>query len=420
MKKGLGVFGVASLSLLVLAGCGPKNNGGNSVIKVGLITLHGETSTYDKNFIDAFNKAATKAGVKPTIISGVEETDAVTTAATTLYNDGNKFIFADSFAHESYLSAFAKTHKDVEFGHASGITAHTEKLDNFTNAFANIYEGRYLAGVAAGLKLQAMIAENPTTAHKVGYVGAYPYAEVISGYTSWYLGVKSIVDDVTMSVRYTGSWYDETAEKNTATSLINDDHVAIVSQHADSMGAPSECQDKKVPNITYNGSTEASCPDTYVISSKINWEPYFEFAFNTVKAGKHLHDAMNSYDYFGELKDNIWEGDDAGSVALSTPGKKAAVAGTKEKLEQVAAQIRNNTLRVFDTANFTVDVKNATNAKLVASNGLAVDANNHLTTFNVEGKNVIKTEGEHTYFDESTLQSAPYFNVIIEGITING
>lgn len=393
MKKGLVSLAVAGLALLSVTGC--QNN--SSSIKVGLITLHDSNSTYDKNFIDAFNAACKKMNVTAVIKNNIEEGEAAYTAAADLVDQGCKFVFADSFGHEDYILKAAKEFTNVQFSHATGTKAHTENLSNFHNAFASIYQGRYLAGVAAGLKLKSMIEANASTSKKIGYVGAYPYAEVKSGFTSYYLGVKSIVEDVTMSVKYTNSWYDETAEKNAAYALINDG-CSIISQHADSWGAPTACEDKKVPNVTYNGSTESKCPETYLISSKVNWEPYFEYAIGQVKDSKAI-----DTDWCQGLGDDFT----SGAVALADPGAKAAVSGTKAKLEEVAAKLKDGSLKVFDCSTFTVKGEHLT-SYLADVN---TDANYEKDT------QVIKTENGVTYFAESEFRSAPYFDIDIDGIS---
>ncbi|MFR5782797.1 MAG: BMP family ABC transporter substrate-binding protein, partial [Oscillospiraceae bacterium] len=201
-------------------------------------------------------------------------------AAAELADDGCNIVFADSFGHEDFMIQAAAVPR-VQFCHATGTKAHTEGLDNYHNAFASIYEGRYLAGIAAGMKLNEMIEAGEITEDqaKMGYVGAYTYAEVISGYTSFYLGAKSVCPSVTMDVTFTGSWYDETAEKEGANNLIAGGCV-LISQHADSMGAPTACEVAGVPNVSYNGSTIDACPNTFIVSSRIDWAPYFEYMIN--------------------------------------------------------------------------------------------------------------------------------------------
>ena len=267
-------------------------NASADTIKVGLITLHDENSTYDNNFIVATTEACAKMGAELVVKTGVSEGEDCYEVACDLADDGCDIVFADSFGHEDYMIRAAKEYPDVQFLHATGYQAQLVNLDNFHDAFASIYEGRYLAGVAAGLKLQEMINNGVLTDAnydedgnvKLGYVGAYTYAEVVSGYTSWFLGVRSVVPNVAMKVTFTGSWYDETAEKEGANTLIADG-AALLSQHADSMGAPTACETAGVPDVTYNVPTGDACPNTYVIYSRINWAPYVEYAIQCVTDG---------------------------------------------------------------------------------------------------------------------------------------
>ena len=270
---------------------------------------------------------------------------------------------------------------------------HTEELDNFHNAFASIYEGRYLAGIAAGMKLNEMIDAGTITADqaKMGYVGAYTYAEVISGYTSYFLGARSVCPTATMEVTFTGSWYDETAEKEGANKLIEDGCV-LISQHADSMGAPTACETAGVPDVSYNGSTESACPETFLVSSRINWEPYFEYAMGCVASGEAI--------------DTDWTGNlETGSVELTSLGKTAA-EGTQEAIDAAKAKLESGELHVFDAATFTVD------GKALESYMADVD-----TDADYEGDHEAVSDG---YFHESAegFRSAPYFDVKIDGIDL--
>lgn len=407
MKKCIKLAALSLVAFATLAGCDSNNN---DELTVGLITLHDENSTYDKNFIDAFKAACEAEGVKGLLKTSVPETTDAYDKATDLVESGCKFVFADSFGHEDHIIKAAKENPDVQFSHASGNKAHTSNVANFHNAFASIYEGRYLAGVAAGMKLQSMIEANPATSKKIGYIGAYTYAEVISGYTSYYLGVRSIVSDAKMDVTFTGSWYDEAAEKSAAETLISNG-CSIISQHADSWGAPTACETAGVPNISYNGSTESRCPNTFVISSKINWEPYFRYCFQQVKAGKSI-----DTDWTGELGNTLYDG----SVALSEAGKKGAVSGTEAKLNEVAGELRDGSLKVFDTSSFTVSGENV-------KASMKVDAQGHLTSYKADvnfdeaytpDTEVIETKNGKTYLAESEKRSAPYFDVQIDGITL--
>jgi basic membrane protein A len=365
-------------------------------IKAALICLHGDSSTYDKNFIDAFKQACANKGLTEedyTIITDIDEDTVCYDKAADFADNGYDVIFADSFGHEAYMIQAAKEFPDVQFCHATGTKAHTENLANYQNAFASIYQGRFLAGVAAGLKLVELYgdAEGKVSDEnaKIGYVGAHPYAEVVSGYTSFYLGVKSIVSNVTMEVRYTGSWYDETAEKTTAEALIAAG-CKLISQHADSMGAPTACENANVPNVAYNGATGKN---TFVIASRIDWVPYFEYMLDCVMNGKDIAD-----DWTGTLAN--------GAVKITALGA-AAAPGTQAKLDEVAAKLNDGSLKVFDCATFTVGGKTLTEylADVDDAGDFAPETN------------VIKTENGVTFFDESFFRSAPYFDIRIDGIT---
>ncbi|HIW86235.1 MAG TPA: BMP family ABC transporter substrate-binding protein [Candidatus Eubacterium faecipullorum] len=410
MKLAKKIMAIVLSALLVaacFAGCSaaPEGEGDNSAMKVGFIFLHDENSTYDKNFITAAEEACEAMGVEMLSRTNINEDDACYTAAAELVDEGCDIIFADSFGHEDYMIQAATDFPDVQFLHATGTKAHTENLSNFHNAFASIYEGRYLAGVAAGMKLNEMIAAGEITEDqaKMGYVGAYTYAEVISGYTSFYLGAKSVCPSVTMEVTFTGSWYDETAEKEGAEKLINDGCV-LISQHADSMGAPTACENAGVPNVSYNGSTISACPNTFIVSSRIDWAPYLEYAIQCVMDGTEI-----GYDWTGTL--------DTGSVVLTDVNTAAAAEGTQEKIDEVKAELEAGTLHVFDTSTFTVTVTEDKNVNAT------VDENGHLTSYMAD----VDTDAAYTpdteavadgYFHESEYRSAPYFDIQIDGIDL--
>ena len=396
MKKLLSVF-LACLMVLSLAACTAGGKGGsaaNGKVKVGFIFLHDENSTYDLNFINAAKEACEKAGVEYVLKTNIPEGQECYEAACELADSGCNIVFADSFGHEDYLIEAAKEYKNVEFCHATGTKAHTENLPNYHNAFASIYEGRYLAGVAAGMKLNEMIANGEITPEqaKIGYVGAYTYAEVISGYTSFFLGARSECPTATMEVTFTGSWYDETAEKEGAIKLINNGCV-LISQHADSMGAPTACENAGVPDVSYNGSTESVAPNTFIVSSRINWVPYFELIIKAVQNGEKI-----PTDYTGTIE--------TGSVVLTDLGKIAPAEGTQAKMDAVKAEIQSGQRKIFDTSAFTVG------GSPVTSYMADVD-----TDPAYEGDHEVISNGA---FNESAdgFRSAPYFDLRIDGITL--
>lgn len=415
MKKILAIL-LAVAMLFSFAACG-KQNGGEEAgdmsaviidpveltvdyevpddFKVGFICLHDEKSTYDLNFINAVDKVkdALKLSDDQVIIkTNTPEGNECFVVASDLVSQGCNVIFANSFGHEDFIIQAAKKYPNVQFCHATGTKAHTEGLANYHNAFASIYQGRYLAGVAAGMKLNEMIEDGKFTAEeaKIGYVGAFTYAEVISGYTSFYLGAKSVCPSVTMDVQFTGSWYDATEEKNAAEALIAKD-CKLISQHADSMGAPSACEAAGIPNVSYNGSTYDSCPETFMVSSAINWAPYYNHMIKNTINGTDI-----GYDWCGGIAE--------GSVVLTGVNRAAVAEGTEAKLKEVVEDLKNGKVNVFDTANFTVG------GKALDSYKADVDTDAKFTP----DTEVIK-DG---YFSESTERSAPYFDLRIDGITL--
>ena len=388
----------------VFAGCSANNaddkgettkSSAASDMKVGFIFLHDENSTYDKNFITAADEACKTLGIadeNKIYKTNVPEGQECAEAAEDLVDKGCSIIFADSFGHEPYIIEVAKKYPDVQFCHSTGTRAHTEGVSNYHNAFASIYEGRYLAGVAAGMKLNQMIENGEFDAKdaKIGYVGAYTYAEVISGYTSFFLGARSVCPSATMEVQFTGSWYDEAAEKEAANTLIANG-CKLISQHADSMGAPTACENAGVPNVSYNGSTVSACPNTFIVSSRINWAPYYEYAIKAVMDGKKI-DA----DWTGTLATN--------SVLLTDVNEKAAAPGTQKAIDEAKAKLEDGSLQVFDTDTFTVDGKKLDSYKA------DVDTDDKYTP----DTEVI----EDGAFKESKFRSAPYFDVKIDGIKL--
>lgn len=414
MKKILAI--ILSLMLVIgLAACGAKDSADNTTaapensnsestpsasdidysnIKIGLICLHDENSTYDNNFIMALNEVKAELGLSDDqvlIKTNIGEDDSCLTTAEELVDEGCNLIFADSFGHETYIMQAAQENPDVQFCHATGTHAHTADIANFHNAFASIYEGRFLAGVAAGMKIKEMIDSGKITAEqaKIGYVGAFPYAEVKSGYTSFYLGARYIVPEATMEVVYTNSWFDIALEREAALKLINDGCI-LISQHADSEGAPKACEEKGVPNVAYNINTASIGPNTALVSSRINWAPYYKLAIDAVAQGKTF--------------DADWTGTIAtGSVELLEVNEAVAAEGTDAKLAEVKAAIEAGELHVYDTATFTVK-------------GAALDS--YLADVDDDGTFTGETEViKDGYFHESEFRSAPYFDILIDGIT---
>lgn len=411
MKKLFAVL-LAAVMLFALAACGGTKTGTQdelvatplepaetladlevdcSGIKLGLICLHDKNSTYDANFIQAATAASEELGFELIIKENIAESDACATAAEELVAEGCNVIFANSFGHETFVMTVAEENPEVEFCHATGTNAKIAGIENFHNAFASIYEGRYLAGIAAGMKLNEMIEKGDIKAEeaKIGYVGAYPYAEVKSGFTSFFLGARSVCESATMAVKYTNSWFDIAAEKEAALALIGEGCV-LISQHADSEGAPKACEEKGVPNVAYNVDTTNLGPTTALISSKIDWTPYFKFIAKSVAADKAI-----PADWCGTIA--------TGSVALTALNKDVAAEGTQEAIDAAIELFKKGELKVYSTENFKVGgaALETYKADVLSDEAFTPDTE-------------VVIEGE---FAESYFRSAPYFDIIIDGIT---
>ncbi len=395
MKK---IFAVVLALVLCLSVFACTASADVSNVKLGVILLHDEDSTYDLNFINGIYEAVEALGLTEDqliIKRNIPESNECYEAALDLVDEGCTIIFADSFGHETFMLQAAKECPDVEFCHATGTMAHTEKLANFHNAFAAIYEGRYLAGIAAGMKLNELKQNGQLKGEvpMMGYVGAFTYAEVISGYTSFYLGAKSVCPDVQMKVQFTGSWYDEKEEKTAAEALINAG-CDLISQHADSMGAPTACENAGIPNVSYNGSTIESCPNTFIVSSRINWAPYFEYIVNQQAAGEAI-----ATDWTGTIA--------TGSVVLTDINTKAAAAGTVEAIEAAKTTLENGEIKVFNTAADNFMLKGGAKIESYVAD---VDTDEAFTP-----DTEVVLDG---YFHESEFRSAPYFDIQLDGIEL--
>lgn len=412
-KKILGVLLAATTCMSMLVGCGSANSAAGSEdtdstalantdegstisvsdIKIGVIYIGDENEGYTAAHMEGIDQMQEALGISDDQIiekTLVPEDESCTDAAEDMVDQGCNIVFATSFGHESYLMQVAAEYPDVEFCHATGYQAATSGLSNFHNYFDNIYEARYVSGVVAGLKLNEMIENGDITADeaKVGYVGAYPYAEVISGFTSFYLGVKSVCETATMEVQYTNSWADMTAESEVATSLIADGCV-LMSQHADTTGAPTACEAAGVPCVGYNVDMTTVAPTCALTSATNNWGVYYTYAVQAVLGGESM-----PTDWTAGYND--------GAVAITDLNESAVADGTAQKVAEVEAALADGSLHVFDTSTFTIGGKSLEDA--IAEGG------------DYAGYADYVSDG---YFHESELASAPAFDIIIDGIVSN-
>ena len=413
MKKFTALL-LALAMVFALAACGSKTTtestapsasaaAKTSDVKIGVILVGDENVGYDSAHIEGIKAAAKACGIADDQIIwkyNIKEDESCADAADDLVAQGCKYVFSDSYGHQSYMQDAATKNPDVTFISMTGDTAATSGLKNFKNAFNDTYQSRYVSGVVAGMKLKELVDAGKITAEnkdangniKIGYVGAFNYAEVVSGYTAFYLGVKSIVDNVVMDVQYTNSWYDPTAEGEVAKKLVASGDV-IISQHADSTGAPSACEElnksgKTVYCVGYNVDMLSVAPTAALTSAQNDWSVFYTYAFNCITKGE-------------EIKTDWAAGYDQGAVMISKLGASCA-QGTDAKVKEVEAALKDGSLKVFDCSKFTVGGKNLTS---------------YNTAYGMNGQECIKDGA----FEESTIRSAPYFDIRIDGITeLNG
>lgn len=360
-------------------------------IKVGVIYIGDENEGYTAahmNGIDAMMEACGLSEDQVIEKTNIAEDESSYDAAVDLADSGCNVIFATSFGHESYLLQAAAEFPEVQFFHATGYQAASSGMANVHNYFTAIYEARYVSGVVAGMKINEMIADGEITEAeaKMGYVGAYPYAEVVSGYTAFYLGAKSVCPSVTMEVQYTNSWADMSGENEIATKLIEDGCV-LISQHADTTGAPSACQEAGVPCVGYNVDMTTVAPDVALTSAANNWGAYYTAAVSSIIAG--------------ETFPTDWaEGYATSAVYVTKLNDGITADGTTEKVAEVEAALANGSLHVFDTTTFTVEGSSIED--LIAEGA------------DYAGYADYVSDG---YFHESEIISAPAFDLRIDGIT---
>ena len=359
-------------------------------IKVGMICIGDENEGYTANHINGLRAAMETLGISEDQVIfkyNTPETEAAYEAAIDLAEQGCDIIFGTSFGHETYLYLAAEEYPDIEFCHATGTGAMNSELENVHNYFTAIYEARYVSGVVAGLKLNQMIEEGKITAEtaKMGYVGAFPFEEVKSGYTAFFLGARSVCPSVTMEVKFTNSWGDMALEKEAAEALIAGGCV-LISQHADTTGAPTACEAAGVPCVGYNISMIPAAPTQALVSAACNWGAYVTYAIQCVINGEKI-----ARDWCYGYVD--------GAVYTTELNEAAVAPGTAEKVAEVEAALKAGTLHVFDTSTFTVNGETLTT---------------YTTAYGLDGIEMV-SDG---YFHESEVRSAPYFGIDIDGISM--
>lgn len=388
MKKILSMVLIAAMALIGTAALAegiPADE-----ITVGYIYIGDENEAYTAAHYEGAKAMAEALGLSEDQIIikwNTAETEACYDAAIDLAEAGCDIIFGNSFNFESYMIEAAREYPDIQFCHATGFQAATCGLENMHNYFTSVYESRYVSGVVAGMKLNEMMADGTITADQcvVGYVGAFPYAEVISGYTAFFLGIRSVCPEATMKVQYTNSWASFDLEKEAAEALIAQGCV-LISQHADTTGAPTACEAAGVPCVGYNVSMIATAPNTALTSASIDWAPYNTYAVECVINGEPI-----AVDWC--------QGYDTGANKITELNEGVVAEGTAEKVAEVEAALVSGDLKVFDTSTFTIGGE--TLESLIEANADYAKYADYVS------------DG---YFHESELASAPSFDIIVDGI----
>lgn len=401
MKKLISLLLVLTLSVCLLAACGkPANNDTpNSNVKIGVILIGDENEGYTYAHIKGIREALANVGLTEANVIfkyTVGEDEKCYDAACDLVDQKCQLIISNSYGHQSHMQRAASENPSVTFIAMTGDSAASSGLANFKNAFTGIYQARYVSGVVAGLKLKEMMAADSSIEPHIGYVGAFPFAEVKSGYTAFLLGIQSIVPQAYMDVQFTNSWFSITDEAAAAEALIARGCV-IIGQHADSTGAPQACEaarknGKNVYSVGYNVDMLEVAPTAALTSATNDWSVYYTYAFNALLKGENIvTDWAKGYEVDG--------------VGITKLGSSVA-AGTAEEVAKVEAALKNGTLHVFDVSKFTVNGQNLTSC--------VVDLTGDYDTDDEGDKEAI-WDG---YFHESELRAAPSFALDIDGITL--
>lgn len=400
MKKSFVAILIVLLAMsAVFANASAEETTTSDVTKVGFVVINDENDLgYTWNFMNGMNAAVEKLNaegynVELIVDRGHLEDETVTTANRELAMEGCAVIFNNSYGFEQFMTPVAKEYPNVKFVSMTNCASQLDGLDNTYNAFAAIYEGRYVAGVVAGMKLNQMIEEGTITADQaiVGYVGAFQFAEVKSGMTAYFLGIRSVCPSATMIVQFVGSWGDPTLEAEAAKALIQKGAV-MISQHSDTTTPATTAANYGVFHTGYNTDMTAQAPTASLLSCRIDWEPYFYSFIKGVINGEDLPS-----DYCGTMAN--------GDVKLTELNTAIAAPGTQEAIDATIAKIVSGELQVFDTSTFTVNGETLTHM-------YAVDSDGDWTADEYEA-----VWGGVFHESYAEFQSAPYFTAVIDGIT---
>ncbi len=276
-------------------------------VKVGFI-LSGsiDESGWNGAHYQAIVNACDECGTELLMKENIEEfTGQCVTAIEELTSQGAEMIFLNSYGYSEEVKELVTNYPNVTF-YANSSEYHTE---NMTSYFARMYQARYLAGIVAGMT---------TESNKIGYVAAMSNNEVNRGINAFTLGVRSVNEEATVVVTWTGSWDDEQAERLATRNLIEQVGVDVVTYHQNRDYVIQEADEKGVASIGYHTQFEGFS-DRYLTSTVYNLEPVYCELIKEYMKGK------------GNSRTNYWIGIETGAVGLSayseevTPEMRMAV-----------------------------------------------------------------------------------------------
>lgn len=272
------------------------------------------------------------------IVRQLNVSDSDTTAIRNAIEDciaqGCNVIFGTSYGYMDTMEALANEHPDVIFSHGTGYKSNGSNLNNY---FGRIYQARYLAGIAAGLK---------TKTNKIGYVSAYgtELAETCSGINAFALGVQSVNPDAVVYVKELKSWFDPANETAYAEALINMG-CDVISQHCDTANPQIAAEKAGVFGCGYNSDMTKDAPKAHLTATIWNWDVYYTAAVQAVIDGKWVE--------FGNYYKGVKEG-----LCDVSPLSANCVPGTQEKIDAVKALYNDGSWDVFTGVKLSFDENN--------------------------------------------------------------
>jgi basic membrane protein A len=322
--------------LIIFVGCYRIINPSvaKSSLKIGFVYDNDESTPYTYNFSLAKDAVEKKYGEQVTILtcSNVLD-DEMEEPLRELADEGCDIIFFNGYSE--LVKELAPEYPKIQFCQTSYMDMNGVSVpDNYHTFKGEAYQGRYVSGIAAGKKIAQMISDGVITEDNalVGFVAAFPTSEVISGYTAFILGVRSVVSTARMEVSYTNTWSSYAHEKSAAKKLIEDGCV-VISQHTDTIGPAIACEEAsetgQVYFVGYNQSMSEVAPGTSLVTSRICWEPYILSAVEAVMADKKIETVVQ-----GRIHGNdVSAGFEKGWVEMVDLNQQIAAPGTQEAMD---------------------------------------------------------------------------------------